>query len=134
MSTYVTLRVAGEAYAVPVGYVVEISPSGPVTRVPGTRPEVIGVRNMRGSIVPVVDLAMLLGVTGASARGRLLVAADRGLRAGFEIDQVQTVRELAGPAQDSESALLSGALIADDDLIGVIDVPRLFDELAGAPS
>ena len=97
VSSYVQFRVAGEAYAVPTGHVVEVAPPAELTRVPGTRPELAGVRNMRGAILPVIDLAGMLGISRTARPGRVLVAEAGNRQAGFEIDEVDAVRELADP-------------------------------------
>jgi purine-binding chemotaxis protein CheW len=58
---YLTFILANEEYAVDVLSVKEIIEFGDVTRVPGTPSYVRGVINLRGSVVPVVDLAIRLG-------------------------------------------------------------------------
>jgi purine-binding chemotaxis protein CheW len=59
---YLTFHVAGEEYAAPILQVKEIIEYGTVTKVP-TMPEYVrGVINLRGSVVPVVDLAAKLGL------------------------------------------------------------------------
>jgi purine-binding chemotaxis protein CheW len=59
---YLTFHVAGEEYAAPILQVKEIIEVGTVTKVP-TMPEFVrGVINLRGSVVPVVDLAAKLGL------------------------------------------------------------------------
>jgi purine-binding chemotaxis protein CheW len=131
MSVHVRLRVASEAYAMPVEFVLEVAELGDIAPVPGSRPEMLGVWNLRGQILPVVDLALLLGIPRAAPPRRLLVAEAGGRRAGFAIDEVSGVGELADPAEEAESELLVGATLAEGDLIGVIDVPRVFDSLDG---
>ena len=133
MSVQVRLRVASEAYAMPVEYVLEVAELGQVRPVPGARPELLGVRNLRGRILPVVDLALLLGIPRTAPPARLLVAEAGGRRAGFAIDKVSGVGELADPAEETESGLLAGAVIGEGALIGVIDVPRVLDALEQAP-
>ena len=129
MSVQVRLRVASETYAMPVEYVLEVADLGQVRAVPGARPELLGVRNLRGRILPVVDLALLLRIPRTAPPARLLVAEAGGCRAGFAIDEVSEVGELPDPAEETESDLLVGALFGEGDLIGVIDVPRVFDAL-----
>ncbi|HEY9244206.1 MAG TPA: chemotaxis protein CheW [Streptosporangiaceae bacterium] len=129
MSTYVQFRVAGEAYAIPAGHVVEVAPPAELTRVPGTPPELAGVRNMRGTILPVIDLAALLGIARSTPPGRVLVAETGEHRAGFEIDDVDAVRVLAEPDAETESPLLTGARLDGGQLIGFLDIPRVFAEL-----
>ena len=58
---YLTFLLASEEYAVDVLSVKEIIEYGDVTTVPGTPVHVRGVINLRGSVVPVVDLAVKLG-------------------------------------------------------------------------
>lgn len=121
----------------PVEHVLEVAELGQVTAVPGARPELLGVRNVRGRLLPVADLAVLLGIARtappgtrrAAQPGRLLVAESAGRQAGFAVDEVRGVSELAGPAEDAESDLLAGAVLSEGDLVGVVDVPRVFESL-----
>jgi purine-binding chemotaxis protein CheW len=132
VSVYVRLRVAAEAYAMPVENVLQVAELGDVTAVPGSRPEMLGVRNLRGQILPVVDLALLLGIPRTAPPTRLLVAEAGGRQAGFAIDQVSEVGELEDPTEETDSDMLVGAALAGGDLIGVIDVTRVFDSLERA--
>jgi chemotaxis signal transduction protein len=132
VSVHVRLRVASEAYAMPVEHVLEVADLGQVRAVPRSRPELLGVRNLRGQVLPVVDLALLFGIPRTVPPGRMIVAEAGGRRAGFAIDEVSGVGELGDPAEETESDLLVGAALGGGDLIGVIDVPRVFDSLEQA--
>jgi chemotaxis signal transduction protein len=118
----------------PVEYVREIADLGQVEPVPGSRPEMLGIRNMRGQILPVIDLARLLGLARTALPARLLVAEAGGLQAGFAIDEVSDVGELGELTDETESDLLAGAALVNGELTGVIDVPRVFDALDGTRS
>lgn len=132
MSAHVRLLVGAEHYAIPVGHVREITGLGDIADVPGSRPEMLGVRNLRGQVLPVVDLAFLLGIPGSAPPSRLLVAESAGCQAGLAIGEVRAVGDLADPAEETESDLLAGATLAEGVLIGIIDVPRVFDTLRRA--
>ena len=132
MSTYAQLRLAGEAYAVPIGNVVEIASLGDLTAVPGARPEILGVRNLRGQILPVIDLAQVLGVNAAEPPRQLLVAESGSSRAGLAIDEVSQVGELPDAMEGAESDFLVGTMIHEGQLLAVIDVPRIFSSLQPA--
>jgi purine-binding chemotaxis protein CheW len=132
VSVHVRLRVASEAYAVPVEHVLEVADLGHVWAVPRARPELLGVRNLRGQILPVVDLTLLFGIPRTVPPTRLLVAEAGGRRAGFAIDEVSGVGQLGDPAEETESDLLLGAVLGEGELIGVIDVVRVFDSLERA--
>src|SRR5260370_1304594 len=106
MGTYTCLKVAGEAYAVPIGNVVEIASLGDLTAVPGSPRQILGVRNLRGQILPVIDFALLLGLNPAAPPRQLLVAEAGRVQAGFAVDDVSNVGELPDPNAGAESDVL----------------------------
>jgi len=59
---YLTFYVAGEEYAVNILKVKEIIEFDTVTTVPNTAPWIRGVTNLRGNVVPVIDLAVKFGL------------------------------------------------------------------------
>jgi purine-binding chemotaxis protein CheW len=59
---YLTFLTAGEEYAIGIGKVSEIVEYEAVTTVPNTPPWIRGVTNLRGRVVPVVDLAVKFGL------------------------------------------------------------------------
>jgi chemotaxis signal transduction protein len=129
MTSYTRLLAGGEAYAVPVGYVTEVADLGDVTAVPGAPAEILGVRNLRGQLLPVIELARLFGLPEAAAPRQLLVAEAGSVRAAFAVDKVTDVGELPDTGEEPGSAFLTGAILADGDLIGVIDMPRVIGSL-----
>ena len=132
MSIHVRLRVAGEAYAVPVGNVLEVVRPGAVTAVSGSAPGLLGVLNLRGEVLAVADLAQILGLRAAVPPARMLIAESGSLRAGFVVDEVSEVGELGDPTEATESELLAGATLEGGDLIGILDLDRVLSALAGA--
>jgi purine-binding chemotaxis protein CheW len=58
MNQYLTFTLAGEQYAVEVGKVKEVLEYTSVTKVPRTLEFMRGVINLRGSVVPVIDLRL----------------------------------------------------------------------------
>jgi purine-binding chemotaxis protein CheW len=147
VATYARFKVGPEQYCVLVEHVVEICELGDCTPVPGTPPAIIGVRNVRGQVLPVADLASLLGVPSATAPGLMLVAEDAGLSVGLAISDVVDVGELPGPSPAGDlpgpdlpsgptarPALVTGTTLTDGGLVGVIDVPNVFLALAESAS
>jgi purine-binding chemotaxis protein CheW len=65
-SQYLTFFVGGEEYAIPILRVREIIEYSRVTRVPSTPPYIRGVINLRGSVIPVIDLAVKFGLEPAA--------------------------------------------------------------------
>jgi len=115
----------------PVENVLEVAAIGKVTVLPGSPAEVLGVRSLRGQILPVIDLGVLLGSPGVKP-ARLLVAEAGDRKAGFAVDEVCDVGRLPDPTEETDSGLLRGALLDGGDLVGVIDVPAVFDVLERA--
>jgi purine-binding chemotaxis protein CheW len=130
MNVHVRLRIGAEAYAMPAEHVLEVAELGEVVVVPGAAAAILGVRNLRGEVLPVVDLGAVLGLPRDGKPQRLLVAEAGGRKAGFAIDEVTDVGRLTEPVEETESELLLGAALADDELVGFVDVPRLFETLA----
>jgi chemotaxis signal transduction protein len=129
-AVHVRLRVGGEAYAFAVENVLEVAELGEIAPVPGMPAAVLGVRNLRGEVLPVFDLATVFGIGRERDPERLLVAEHDGRRAGFAIDEVTDVGELEEPDEEAESQFLRGAALDAGQLVGVVDVPRLFEALA----
>jgi purine-binding chemotaxis protein CheW len=70
---YLTFFLADEQYAVGVLSVKEIIEYGIVTKVPTTPPYVRGVINLRGSVVPVIDLAIKFGLPAVPVSRRTCI-------------------------------------------------------------
>ena len=129
MSVHVWLRVGAEAYALPVENVLEVAELGNVSPIPGSAPAVLGVRNLRGQVLPVFDLATIFGIGREGQAARLVVAEESGRRAGLAIDEVTDVGPLPDTSEEAESEFLVGAALANEGLIGVVDVARVFAAL-----
>lgn len=122
MSVHVRFRVGEENFALPVGQVLEVADLGELAPVPGAPAAVLGVRNLRGQVLPVIDLATVLGTPRAHPAEKLVITEEAGRRAGLAIDQVTDVGELTGPMQEADSPFLSGSTLAGSELVGVIDI------------
>lgn len=70
---YLTFRCAKEEFAVPVGKVKEIIGMQEITAVPQTPDYVKGVFNLRGRVIPVIDLRLRLGVAAAPYDARTCI-------------------------------------------------------------
>jgi len=104
MNQYLTFYVAGEEYAVTILKVTEIIECVSLTHVPGTPRWIRGVLNLRGAVVPVVDLAVKFGLAPTELTRRTCVVmveleydAER-MVLGVMADSVHQVVEL-GPDQ-----------------------------------
>ncbi len=126
---HVRVRVAGEHYALPVDRVLEVAELGAIATVPGAPPEILGVRNLRGQVLPVVNLAVVLGLPGGDPT-RVVVVESGELRAGLRVDEVLDVAELPPSSEQVESDLLESARMVDGELVGVLDVDAVLSSIA----
>jgi purine-binding chemotaxis protein CheW len=120
---YLSFVVAGTDFGVPILHVKEILQYEEVTRVPGTPRAVRGVINVRGSVVPVIDLAVKFGrpEVAASKRTCVLVVETRTtgevVTMGVVADAVSEVIDL-GP-EDIEPAPGFGTGLKLDHITGM---------------
>ena len=126
---HVRVRAGGEQYALPVEAVTEVDELGDVTPVPGAPAEVAGVRNLRGQVIPVIDLAAMLEL-GTEARQERIVVAEHGdRRAALAVEQVEGVEELPEASQAAASDYLTGAALVHGELVGILRVEAMLDAL-----
>lgn len=125
---HVRVRVAGKHYALPVEQVLEVAELGEIAAVPGAPPEILGLRNLRGEVLPVLALAAVLGL-GEGDPSRVVVVESGELRAGLRVDEVPDVEELPPSSEQVDSDLLRGACMVDGELIGALDVDALLTSI-----
>lgn len=94
--TWVSFRLGPETFAFPVDAIQEILRVSTITRVPDAPHAVRGIINLRGRVVPVVDLRVRLGLKAETPgpRSRILVATLRGRVIGLLVDAVEQVVRL----------------------------------------
>jgi len=120
---YLTFRLGDETYALPILAVKEILEYPPLTNVPLMANCVRGVLNLRGSVVPVVDLAVRFGrPPGAQTRRTCVViievqAQEEWIDIGIVVDAVNQVIDI--PAAEIEPPPSFGARLRTDFIHGM---------------
>ena len=111
---YLTFRLGGEEYGIDILRVQEIRSYEPPTRIANAPGFIKGVVNLRGVIVPIVDLRLKLGCESAEYNGFtvVIVLNVRGRVVGAVVDSVSDVMELGAdhikPAPELASGIDSG--------------------------
>ena len=125
-----------ERYAVETVFVGEVFPPGDITPVPCTPPFVAGVVNLRGRIVPVVDLKVLFGIRSAGEKTpRIVLLHSGGNEIGLLTDGVPGIsiigREAVRPPLSAPAGLPGAYMagIAGNDL-AVLDGDRILRDIA----
>jgi purine-binding chemotaxis protein CheW len=129
------LSVAGEALLVPIEAVHEILEVTRMTRVPKSPPFLRGVMNLRGAVVPVVDLAARFGFSPAvlARRSAIVVVEARGeepqqsLVAGLLVDAVYEVLDF--PHERLEAVPSLGIAIPTGFVAGMVNLPSGYGAL-----
>jgi purine-binding chemotaxis protein CheW len=140
---YLCLAVGGEMYALGIDTVREIQEITRMTALPLTPKFVKGVMNLRGAVVPVIDLSARFGghVSTLSKRSAIVIVesghshADGALVVGVLVDGVSEVLEIA--MQDIEPVpvlgtrierrFLAGISKARGGMLAVLDIERILD-------
>ncbi len=140
---YLTFKLADEVFAVEVGKVREILEYIPITKVPRTPDYMRGVINVRGSVVPVLDLRLKFGMT---ATEQSIDTCINVLEIAFEeekivlgalADSVQEVIELE-PGQiepaprigtNIRTDMIKGMGKRDNGFIMILDIDKVFSDI-----
>lgn len=134
------MTLGGELLAVDLRYVREVFELESVTPVPGMPSSLVGVANLRGTVVPLADLRPQLGVPATVAQKYAVVVRHGAQQVGILIDTVPEIRTihaddlLAGSAQGVTQSrpFLAGLLKVEDRMSGMVDVSRLLASVEGA--
>jgi purine-binding chemotaxis protein CheW len=127
---YLSFTLAGSDYGVAILQVREILQYEAVTRIPSAPPSIRGVINLRGAVVPIVDVALKLGLppTAVTKRTCILIVeaaiGDERTVLGIMADAVREVLEL-GP-EDVEPPPSFGTQVRADGLVGMGKADRRF--------
>ena len=135
----VVFQIEKEFYAFPVENVLEISYPLPTTRLPLTPAWLLGIVNLRGDIVPVVDFLRFIGRSpqkSAATKTKMIVLISRRdeTKVGLIVDQVREVQHvstefLLAPAASLEPHLayfLRGTAAHKTHAVNVLDAEKFF--------
>ena len=113
-----TFRLGEETYGLDILRVKEIRGWSPVTRVPQSPPQVLGVLNLRGAIVPIIDLRLRFAMSSAEFTPVTVIivisvrTADGSRECGLVVDAVSDVVDLDEDAM-RPAPQLAGSASAD---------------------
>lgn len=134
-----TFRLGAETCGVDILRVKEIRGWSAVTRIPQSPPHVLGVLNLRGAVLPIIDLRRRFGLEAAEFSALtviivLSVQTTEGLReCGVVVDSVSDVvdltpdslRPLPAVAGHARSRYVRGLANVDDRMLILLDVAEL---------
>lgn len=137
---YLTYRLEDEIFAVDVAKVREILDFTPSTKIPGTPDFISGIINVRGSVIPVVDMRLKFGLTKTEKSvDTCIVVMEIGLDEektvlGALVDSVQEVFELEAAMIEPppkmgtklKTEYIKGIGKRNDQLIIILNIDKVF--------
>jgi purine-binding chemotaxis protein CheW len=135
----ISFRIGAQEFCVDIMAVREIRGWTSATPIPHSPNYVRGVINLRGAVLPIVDLAARLGfaITEPTARSVIIVAHIGERTVGLLVDAVSDILtvsdEVIQPTPDvtcdTVKAFVKGILAVDDRLISLISLDRVLPDL-----
>jgi purine-binding chemotaxis protein CheW len=134
----VVCQLGQESYGLDIGSVYEIIRFQECTAVPASPPFVDGVINLRGLIIPVMDMASRFGQrrSETTKSTRIIVAGTGGMRVGLVVDAVtevlmvpeEAVEATPGVAAGTDSGYIRGIAKLGEELVILLDLGALFGD------
>jgi purine-binding chemotaxis protein CheW len=135
---WVTYRLGGETYGINVMQVQEVLRYTEIAPVPGASPHVIGIINLRGSVVTVIDTRMRFGLPPAeiTEHTRIVIIETQSHVIGIMVDSVaevvylrQSEIDMAPNVGNDESArFIQGVCHKDGELLILVDLDKLLTD------
>ena len=137
----VALKLSGAEYGVEVSEVFAAMGNLRISPLPGSPPVLAGIANMRGSLLPVLDLRPWLGLeqTKLGPEAAIVVVKEGELQAGLLAEELigmlSVAEELIVPAPATgpapTTAYLREAAQVDDKMLVILDVAKYLTDTAG---
>lgn len=136
----VTFSISGKDYAIDIMYVKEIAKAGQFTYVPNTLPFVVGVYNLRGEIIPILDLRIFFNISDKkdedSKLQNLLILNVNEQTFGVIVDNIDKVvgiqKSSIQPSHplfaDINIKYIAGVIENNKHLYILLDVERIFSK------
>ncbi|HID00450.1 MAG TPA: chemotaxis protein CheW [Piscirickettsiaceae bacterium] len=140
MQRCVLFNLDREIYGIDVSHIREVLRVGRIRNVPGSDARILGVINVRGVIVTVVDMRRMINVPVSDITDRsriIIVELDEERPVGLLVDNVLEVRDIPekriesiGASQEENSKYIQGIAHYMNQVIILVDVFNLLDEEA----
>lgn len=136
---FVSLVAGGQGFCIEITEIREIRRWSPVTPLPFSEPSVIGVMNLRGAVIPILDLAAKLGLGAIDPTSRhvIIVVALRHKTVGLLVDAVSEILTIQGEnirkapvtGAQADTRPIRGLVSIDDHMSRVLDMSILFPDI-----
>lgn len=138
---FVAFSAGSQSYCLEITQIREIRRWAPVTALPHTPSDVLGVMNLRGAVIPIFDLAARfgLGKTPDNERNVVIVAAAGGNTIGLLVESVSeilsvntdTIQQTPDIKSEATRNSIHGVIAVDEEMIRVVNLDAVLGADAG---
>lgn len=134
----IAFRLHDQEFCVRTTTIREIRGWAPSTPIPHAPQDVVGVMNLRGSVIPIIDLAYKLGMpsTAANERSAIVVTEVRNMVIGMLVDRVSDILTIKAsevqPAPEITTSFdrgfTDGIIARDNGMICFLNLAKMFHD------
>jgi purine-binding chemotaxis protein CheW len=142
INSFLTFKIADELYAVNVSNILSILELTKITKIPRTPDYIRGVINLRGIVLPIIDLRIKFGLPSTEFTTNTcilvleIIVDEETVKLGGLVDSVQEVVEIEDkdilPApnigQKFRSEFIEGMYKSETGFIMILDIEKIFNE------
>lgn len=137
---YVTLVVNAQQFCIDIMKIREIRRWSPVTPIPHAPDYVLGIINLRGAVIPIIDLALKLGFEKIQPTDRhvIMIITHHDRTIGILVESVSEIlginideiHDTPIGLDDVATASITGLVPSKSDIIKILDIPSLLNLLS----
>lgn len=132
---FITFVTGGQNFCVDIKAIREIRRWTTITKLPHSDAHILGVMNLRGAVIPIVDLSSILGLgtTKPTTRHVTIIVSVEGRTNGLLVESVSeilsaetdTIQEAPRVHEDQKSSCIQGIIPLVDDIARIINLESL---------
>ncbi|WP_337269413.1 chemotaxis protein CheW [Oryzifoliimicrobium ureilyticus] len=132
----IAFRLHEQEFCVKTTTIREIRGWAPSTPIPHSPPDVVGVMNLRGTVIPIIDLAYKLGMTSsvANERSAIVVAEVHNMVVGMVVDRVSDILTISADqvqpvpevTASFDRAYCEGIIASENGMICFLNLSKMF--------
>ncbi len=130
-SLYLLCKSQDRNFAIPVRQVVEVVQEKQLTSSPTKKEQLLGLMNLRGEVLPILNLNHVFGEKSATERGFVIICEEQGHRFGFPIGHAEQIIELRTDrfqeitsVVENTSKIISHSFIDADKTILIVNIGK----------
>ncbi|MCS6983875.1 MAG: chemotaxis protein CheW [Leptospiraceae bacterium] len=134
---FLAFRLGEYLYALPISVVLEIIPSQEITPLPLAPNYLLGIVNLRGIALPILDLAAIFSkkTSTTSKTPAIIVCEVNPFSLGFYVDQVlevfacsqQEIQKLPQLEQKTQKSHIQGTVLRDEKFVVILNADQILD-------